>query len=1225
MSENLRCIDMNSGKRFIHKICWMFFFFLIFSIQNGLCDTYYVRKDGSDINTGKENTPAGAFRTIQKAADIVKPGDTVLIQPGIYEEQVHLRTSGKLELPIVFKGEGAVVIEGESEIPSEDIKVGADGIMKIEIKGLSLKERKITLANVWLDGKELQAKNSLSDVQATKGTWFCGVDKEQQKVFLYINPAEGTSSEKPKVRIRRINCFSVAGDYNRLENLECRHAQTNIEGTGKYLVIDRCRVHSNFPSGDYMFYAGIFGPETWTVKNSEVYRCANNGIFLGGGSTVVGNKIYENKKVGLFLRVYKYSQLPVVRDNIFIDNPVAFTNYAADAEKKVVFEHNELIRNGVSFANGTFTIKDNIFRDTKNAINLVGSYGPTEGFIIHNLFIGCNPAINIPTPENIVFFSDENVFSQDTIVSKWRSQEMIGGSWMESSLAGTGDLKTWQRTTGQDSNSIIGNSLSEIEPSSVFIKRLTVKPLLRKDGLYLNFKGRLLSQSTIPASLNISITEPSGKQYFSQIAVDLSSDTEIDFSKDIKIPKVEGEIICSIKITNEKGEKIGRKFLSLNSPCAMKLELINPSYKSTIFSSQKDKQLRAKLNIRTDETDLSEWKVNAGIKTINEQTFIKQATLTPDREIPVSFSLTDIKPGSYELVVTVENSKGETLDRIKTTFHCLEAKPNTVRIDSNGNILVDEKPFFPIGVHGNTGSIEDMEIFSHAGFNVTTGFNTNRDFMDEAAKHGIKIILLNTIGLSLRNTSSKEEKEKLFLKAKEIVTGFKDHPALLCYLWGEEMGWSHELVALYQQTSAIDPFHPVAMNGSFKGGTSLYYISDIMMNHLYPYPLYGDSPETVAKKIGKTTDRCKNMIEIASGKTEESFPCPYLATGKKPWILWPQYFHGGRWARGSGYSGYGRFLNLIEMRNHVWGAIASGAKGILFWAYFHDYTNPRMNPKLWEVVRAIGGEVRSLEQVLVQPERQDTVRVDTDTGLSMTVRKYKDSLYVIAAYNGQQERKFTFTLADRKVSQMYVWSEKRVIPVKGSSFTDLFRPMDVHIYTTKKPVPTVMEKLLADPFFATYLDYQPKQGNIAASANGAKVKTSRRYTWYPHENYAIDSDPDTCWFPVYDGKLSPSFKNPEGKNPEWIEVTFPKKEKINKIIVRSYTPKYYPDPNCALSDFDIEYWDGNAWKLIESIKGNTKETIVCDFPVITTDKIRLVVRRGLYLSELEAYSVSENP
>lgn len=62
---------------------------------------YYVSPQGADSNIGTKLSP---WRTIQKAADTVKPGDTVYIRGGIYQpnERIKLRVSGSEGKYITF-------------------------------------------------------------------------------------------------------------------------------------------------------------------------------------------------------------------------------------------------------------------------------------------------------------------------------------------------------------------------------------------------------------------------------------------------------------------------------------------------------------------------------------------------------------------------------------------------------------------------------------------------------------------------------------------------------------------------------------------------------------------------------------------------------------------------------------------------------------------------------------------------------------------------------------------------------------------------------------------------------------------------------------------------------------------------------------------------------------------------------------------------------------------
>lgn len=76
-------------------------------------ETYCVATSGSDENPGSEAKP---LRTIQKAADMARAGDTILVSGGVYREAVVLRFSGHEGRPVVLKnypGEEPVIQPGE--------------------------------------------------------------------------------------------------------------------------------------------------------------------------------------------------------------------------------------------------------------------------------------------------------------------------------------------------------------------------------------------------------------------------------------------------------------------------------------------------------------------------------------------------------------------------------------------------------------------------------------------------------------------------------------------------------------------------------------------------------------------------------------------------------------------------------------------------------------------------------------------------------------------------------------------------------------------------------------------------------------------------------------------------------------------------------------------------------------------------------------------------------
>ena len=71
--------------------------------------TYYVAPNGNDSNPGTASQP---WRAIQKAADSVSAGDTVIVQAGAYQEQVTISASGTASDPILFQAQGTAELNG---------------------------------------------------------------------------------------------------------------------------------------------------------------------------------------------------------------------------------------------------------------------------------------------------------------------------------------------------------------------------------------------------------------------------------------------------------------------------------------------------------------------------------------------------------------------------------------------------------------------------------------------------------------------------------------------------------------------------------------------------------------------------------------------------------------------------------------------------------------------------------------------------------------------------------------------------------------------------------------------------------------------------------------------------------------------------------------------------------------------------------------------------------
>lgn len=108
--------------------------------------TYYVATGGNDNHPGSESEP---LRSVQKAADLARAGDRILLRGGVFSEPVVLRFAGEQGKPILLKnfpGEHPVIQPGEpgKQPPGHGILLQArEGYQKpigwIIIEGLEIR------------------------------------------------------------------------------------------------------------------------------------------------------------------------------------------------------------------------------------------------------------------------------------------------------------------------------------------------------------------------------------------------------------------------------------------------------------------------------------------------------------------------------------------------------------------------------------------------------------------------------------------------------------------------------------------------------------------------------------------------------------------------------------------------------------------------------------------------------------------------------------------------------------------------------------------------------------------------------------------------------------------------------------------------------------------------------------------------------------------------------
>jgi len=421
---------------------------------------YFVATNGSDSNPGTVDRP---WKTIQKAADTLKAGETVQVRGGVYEEFITVRSSGSAAAGYItfqsYPGEQAV-------IDAKNLKISS-------------------------------AKNSLFHL---KGANYIVIEG-----FEIRNLISSSSSEYPagiKVQSGGSNIHIISNDIHHIEN---RHAKGNAHGI--IIYGDRSVAISNVTIADNKVHDLILGSsesvtvsgnvDGFSIVNNEVYNNNNIGIDIAGHYNACSHPCKDQARNGVvaFNHVYNID----TGNNSSYDTKCAAGIYV-DGGQNILIEFNQVHHSnfGVSISSenkGKYAseviLRNNIIHHNEGAGIVLGgssaSKGGTKGSLITNNTFYYNDTLrqgygeitfqnhneNVMIVNNILYALSGKLFLQKTpkngngmIVDYnmyYRDDNVnaISWKWEEKSF------KTWdeyRKGTGFDTNSIFADpSFTDVE------------------------------------------------------------------------------------------------------------------------------------------------------------------------------------------------------------------------------------------------------------------------------------------------------------------------------------------------------------------------------------------------------------------------------------------------------------------------------------------------------------------------------------------------------------------------------------------------------------------------------------------------------------------------------------------------------------------------------------------------------------------------------------------
>ena len=412
--------------------------------------------------------------------------------------------------------------------------------------------------------------------------------------------------------------------------------------------------------------------------------------------------------------------------------------------------------------------------------------------------------------------------------------------------------------------------------------------------------------------------------------------------------------------------------------------------------------------------------------------------------------------GSHTAEVAVADCRGLATRHRKLFYVGEMPKTPKVTLRDDGFVLIDGKPFFPIGPYAVckrefNGMDFDIafEGLKAGGFNFahTYGNAYDPEFLAAAKKHGFKLWV-----------------QARFPDRNFIEKG-RFNPSILAWYLGddtsdhipaaEELDY-HDAVKAFDPTRITCQADPILAGAdganpnvcSVQGGHSRYtdYVgsTDVFMPEIYP----------VRHQAGDSTDRICVAETIRDMK---QFAADVERHGNgAPKSCWPiiQYFDGwGSWRH---------FPSRDQLFGMTWASVIHGAHGVTWYTYggFYSKKYKRLNsgitssPERWKNICDLATQLNELSPVLLErkgaqppvPAVTKGPKADPLGHPSVTclVKRHDGATYVFAVNAAPEavSARIDLNLAGEAEA---LYENGRRLAVSGS-IADDFRPFGVHIY-----------------------------------------------------------------------------------------------------------------------------------------------------------------------------------
>ncbi|MEW6360334.1 MAG: hypothetical protein AB1696_28630 [Planctomycetota bacterium] len=368
------------------------------------------------------------------------------------------------------------------------------------------------------------------------------------------------------------------------------------------------------------------------------------------------------------------------------------------------------------------------------------------------------------------------------------------------------------------------------------------------------------------------------------------------------------------------------------------------------------------------------------------------------------------------------------------------APPKKLTWEWQRGIFDGEKHIFPIGIYQV--KEEDYARVKQAGFDMVHQYTWEgsqddvkaREYLDGVHAAGLTAF----VGFDRGGWSKKGLVQMNYTHIANRIAALRDHPGLLAWYLFDEPDLAHQYVpprnlkAWYRFIKALDPYHPIIVTLACKDSITRYGKGcyDVYWTMAY-----------------RDTDYITDLIERHQ---EELGPgAPHLVILHSYDREQRQKMEAGEPVDDAAFE-----PNLALFRANAYMALAHNSSGICWWWYGDGrkrFLSVGDVPAAWGWLSSVVAEIQQLIPMLTAEGKVLPVTVTCDPA-DAKVRawaKKTDSGITVIAVSADAKREVKVVIACDafpKEAQVPVKFENRRVGVADGKMTDLFKPIEAHVY-----------------------------------------------------------------------------------------------------------------------------------------------------------------------------------